>query len=85
MAICLTGWLEETFATQLLRGNVWLEGKYRRKEGRTESRLGRVGQALYHDNGSCLDITIDIHPEQNSHLQIIQACDRQQCVSACSS
>ena len=73
MAVRLTGWLEETFATQLLLGNNWLQEKNKQKERGVESDPERAWRGLYHDNGSCLDITNDIHPERNSYLRIIQA------------
>jgi hypothetical protein len=75
MAIRLTGWLEETFATQLLLGHSWLHEK--NKLPRTGATSGQVcaWRGLYHDNGSCLDIINEVHQERNSFLQIIQARD----------
>ena len=75
MAIRLTAWLEETFATQLLLGNHWLQEKNKQKERGAKSNTARAWRGLYHDNGSCLDITNDIHPERNSYLRIVQARD----------
>jgi hypothetical protein len=75
MAIRLTGWLEETFAIQLLLGHSWLHEKNKLPRTGATSDPVRAWRGLYNDNGSCLDITNDIHPEHNSYLQIIQACD----------
>jgi hypothetical protein len=75
MAISLTGWLEETFTSQLLLGNHWLQEKHKQKASGVKPDPERAWRGLYHDNGSCLDITNDIHPEHNSYLQIVQACE----------
>ncbi|KAH7078195.1 hypothetical protein FB567DRAFT_533373 [Paraphoma chrysanthemicola] len=72
MAVSLTAWLEETFATQLLLGNHWLQSKNEQKHTGARSEPERAWTGLYHDNGSCLDITNDLHPERNSSLQIVQ-------------
>ncbi|KAH7078893.1 hypothetical protein BKA63DRAFT_507349 [Paraphoma chrysanthemicola] len=72
MAVSLTAWLEETFATQLLLGNHWLQSKNERKHTGARPEPERAWTGLYHDNGSCLDITNDLHPERNSNLQIVQ-------------
>jgi hypothetical protein len=73
MAVRLTGWLEDTFATQLLLGNSWLLEKNKQKKSGATPGSAQAWSGLYHDNGSCLDITNDIHPERNSYLQILQA------------
>ena len=73
MAFRLTGWLEETFATQLLLGNHWLQEKNKHKAQGVKSDPEREWRGLYHDSGSCLDITNDTNPERNSYLHIIQA------------
>jgi hypothetical protein len=73
--IRLTCWLEETFATQLLLSDDRLQEKNSKKKESVKSDLERAYRGLYHDNGSCLDITNDIDPEHKSYLQIIQACD----------
>lgn len=76
MAIRVTRWLEDTFATQLLLGDEWLHEKNSKKPDGIKSELVKAYRGLYHDNGSCLDITNEIPPEQQGYLQIIQACDR---------
>jgi hypothetical protein len=75
MAIRLAGWLEETIATQLMLGNHWLQEKNKQKVSDVRTDPERAWRGLYHDNGSCLDITNDVHPERKSYLQIIQACE----------
>jgi hypothetical protein len=75
MAVPLTAWLREELATQLLLGNHWLQEKNNLKESGVKVDPERVWAGLYHDNGSCLEITNDIHPERNSFLKIIQARD----------
>lgn len=72
MCTRITSWLEETFETQLLLGHHWLSDElHKQRLVGVKSHFELLG--LYHDNGSCLDITNDIPPEQNSLLQIIQA------------
>jgi hypothetical protein len=73
MASCLAGWIEETLTTQLLLGRSWLYEKNRQVNSGATSGPARAWRGLYHDNGSCLDITNDIHPERISYVQIIQA------------
>ncbi|CAO2657565.1 Nn.00g036910.m01.CDS01 [Neocucurbitaria sp. VM-36] len=72
MDIRLTSWLEHTFQEQLLLGNSWLQDKNKRKESGVRTAFDRDWEDLYHDNGSCLDITNSIHPERNSTLQVVQ-------------
>ncbi|KAH3987695.1 hypothetical protein HBI80_100580 [Parastagonospora nodorum] len=72
MAVSLTAWLEEELATQLLLGNHWLQEKNKQKQSGVKADPERVWRGLYHDNGSCLEITNDIHPDRNSFLKIIQ-------------
>jgi hypothetical protein len=71
----LNGWLEDTFESQLLLGNRWLRDRHDKKNAGAKTDLDRNWEGLYHDNGSCLDITNHIHPERNTALQVIQACD----------
>ncbi|KAF2031277.1 hypothetical protein EK21DRAFT_63545 [Setomelanomma holmii] len=73
MASYLTAWLEETFATQLLLGNDWLQLRSEQKGKRVKPDPEQAWRGLYHDNGSCLDITNEIHPEHDSCLRVIQA------------
>ncbi|KNG44208.1 telomerase holoenzyme est3 subunit [Stemphylium lycopersici] len=73
MALRLDGWLEETFESQLLLGNHWLQQRHERKKSGVKGERDRDWEGLYHDNGSCLDITNCIHPERNSALRILQA------------
>jgi hypothetical protein len=75
MAVRLTSWLEEELATQLLLGNHWLQEKNKLKESDVKADPERVWRGLYHDNGSCLEITNDIPPERNCYLKLTQACD----------
>ena len=79
MALRLDGWLEETFESQLLLGNHWLQQRHERKKSGVKGERDRDWEGLYHDNGSCLDITNCIHPERNSALRILQACDAHSC------
>jgi hypothetical protein len=74
MAIRLTSWLEEELATQLLLGNHWVQEKNKVKQAGVAADAERVWRGLYHDNGSCLEITNDIHPERNCYLRLTQAC-----------
>ena len=70
----LNAWLEDTFTSQLLLGNHWLHVKHENKKSGVKSELDREWKGIYHDNGSCLDIINNIHPERNSTLQVVQAC-----------
>ncbi|KAF2819942.1 hypothetical protein CC86DRAFT_429381 [Ophiobolus disseminans] len=72
MARRLTVWLEETFTEQLLLGNHWLHDQKHKKQRGVKCDPEREWGGLYHDNGSCLDITNDIHPDRNRLLHIIQ-------------
>ncbi|KAH7381727.1 hypothetical protein BKA66DRAFT_418916 [Pyrenochaeta sp. MPI-SDFR-AT-0127] len=63
-------WLEETFEEQLLLANNWLQDQRRKKESGVRTTFDRTWEGLYHDNGSCLDTSNDIHPERNSALQL---------------
>jgi hypothetical protein len=74
MALRLTAWLEETFASQLLLGNHWLQERNKQRAAGVKPDSERSWGELYCDNGSCLDITNDVHPDRNAYLQIIQAC-----------
>lgn len=73
MAIRLTGWLEDTFTTELLLGNSWLQQKHAAKEQGLPPDPDSRWAGLYRDNGSSLDILNHIHPERNSNLQLLQA------------
>lgn len=75
MAVRLTAWLHEEVATQLVLGNHWLQEKNSQKELGIKTDSERVWRGLYHDNGSCLEITNDIHPDRNSFLKIVQVCE----------
>jgi hypothetical protein len=75
MALRLAAWLEETLATQLLLGHHWLQEKGQQKAAGIKSDPERAWRELYHDNGSCLDITNDVHPDRNAYLQVLQACE----------
>jgi hypothetical protein len=80
MAYRLNGWLEETIQSQLLLGNQWLQDKHEQKKSGVKSEFNRLWKGLYHDNGSCLDIINDIHPEHDSSpgaLLLVQARDTQ--------
>lgn len=72
--IRLAGWLEETFIEQLLLGNRWLQEKNRKRAQGIKPDPESEWRDLYHDNGSCLDITNEFLPGDNDrYLQIIQA------------
>lgn len=77
MAIRLTAWLEDICATQLLLGNHWLNDKNRIRDEYRQTGVKldpeREWEGLYHDNGSCLDITIDTPPGCECYLTILQA------------
>ncbi|KAF2132029.1 hypothetical protein P153DRAFT_394208 [Dothidotthia symphoricarpi CBS 119687] len=73
MALRLTGWLEDTFTTELLLGNSWLQQKNAAKEQNLAPEPRRKWAGLYRDDGSSLDIINHIHPERNSCLQLLQA------------
>jgi hypothetical protein len=73
MAIRLVAWLEETFATQLLLGNSWLQEKNTQRALGIKLDPERAWRGLYHDNGSCLDISNDTDTEHKCYLKIIQA------------
>jgi hypothetical protein len=74
MALRLNGWLEDTFESQLLLGNQWLRDKHEQKQSGVKRELDRSWAGIYHDNGSCLDIINEIHPEHNTTLLVVQAC-----------
>ncbi|RMZ72964.1 telomerase holoenzyme est3 subunit [Pyrenophora seminiperda CCB06] len=69
MAVCPDAWLEETFQSQLFLGNQWQRQRYEQRASGVQIKLDRDWEGLYHDNGSCLDITNHIHPERNSTLR----------------
>jgi hypothetical protein len=79
MAIRLTAWLEEICATHLLLGNHWLADRVRVRVRDEHRQTGvkldpdRDWEGLYHDNGSCLDITNDTPPGRNCYLTILKA------------
>ncbi|KAH7405983.1 hypothetical protein DE146DRAFT_609392 [Phaeosphaeria sp. MPI-PUGE-AT-0046c] len=77
MAVRLTAWLEEICATQLLLGNHWLNDKNRTRDDYRQTGVRvdpeREWEGLYHDNGSCLDITNDIPQGRDCYLTIIKA------------
>jgi hypothetical protein len=70
----LKSWLQETFATQLQLGHAWFSEQQRKRcEGIKPDPDGHwVG--LYEDNGSCVDIVNDIHPDHQSTVQVIRVC-----------
>ncbi|CBX95148.1 hypothetical protein LEMA_P115630.1 [Plenodomus lingam JN3] len=76
MAIRLNGWLSDKFEAQLLLGNNWLQNKNSAKAAgiKSEYSSARGWRGLYHDNGSCLDITHFFPPDTGSKsaLQVLQ-------------
>jgi len=71
--IRLTSWLEEKFIEQLLLGNHWLQEKNKKKAQGVKQDPEREWRDLYHDSGSCLDISNDFQSGAvNSYLQIVQ-------------
>jgi hypothetical protein len=75
MAIRLSAWLEETFESQLLLGNQWLQDKHEKKNSRIQAQLFDRQWDVFHDNGSSLDIINYLDSERNSALQVLKACD----------
>ncbi|KAL5119499.1 hypothetical protein ACEQ8H_002564 [Pleosporales sp. CAS-2024a] len=75
MAVHLTAWLHDELATQLLLGNSWLLEKTAHKEANSRLDIGRIWRGLYHDNGSCLDITNELSLERDYFLSVVQARD----------
>lgn len=72
MAVRLNAWLADTFEWQLMLGNHWLRERHEQKKSGVKTERDRAWEDLYHDNGSCLDITNDIHSERSSALQVVQ-------------
>jgi hypothetical protein len=75
MANSPTPWLEETITEQLQLGRDWLELKNDVKQSEPRAEPGRAWAGLYHDNGSCLDITNEFeeYSDSNKCLKIIKA------------
>ncbi|KAI4653763.1 hypothetical protein J4E93_001530 [Alternaria ventricosa] len=71
MALRLSAWLEETFESQLLLGNQWLQDTFERKRSGVKAQLHRQWD-VYHDNGSSLDIINYVHSDRNSALLLYQ-------------
>ena len=75
-------WLEKEILEQLLLGYDWLEHKNKAKQSGERPKAApdpeRGYRGLYHDNGSCLDITNDLddESESNGYLKIIKARER---------
>jgi hypothetical protein len=74
MFIELTSWLEKTIDIQLMLGQAWLIEKNRQKALGLKSESEKSWRDLYHDNGSCLDITEVFDPPIVRYLSIVQAC-----------
>jgi hypothetical protein len=73
MAIRLSAWLEDTFESQLLLGNQWLQDRHEKKKYRVRPEIDRQWSA-YHDNGSSLDTINYVGPERSCALQVLKAC-----------
>ncbi|KAI4956229.1 hypothetical protein J4E91_000440 [Alternaria rosae] len=69
MALRLSAWLEETFESQLLLGNQWLQDIFEKKRSGVKAQLHRQWD-VYHDNGSSLDIINYVHSDRNSALLV---------------
>lgn len=75
-------WLGKEILEQLLLGYDWLEHKNKAKQSGEGPKAvpdpERGYRGLYHDNGSCLDITNDLddESESNGYLKIIEARER---------
>ncbi|KAI4713228.1 hypothetical protein J4E89_002207 [Alternaria sp. Ai002NY15] len=69
MALRLSAWLEETFESQLLLGNQWLQDTFEKKRSGVRAQLHRQWD-VYHDNGSSLDIINYVHSDRNSALLV---------------
>ena len=74
MALRLSAWLEETFESQLLLGNQWLQDTFEKKRSGVRAQLHRQWD-VYHDNGSSLDIINYVHSDRNSALLVLKAGD----------
>lgn len=72
MAVRLDAWLADTLEWQLVLGNHWLQERHEQKKSGVKTEHDRAWEGLYHDNGSCLEITNDIHSERNSALQVLE-------------
>jgi hypothetical protein len=70
----LKSWLQETFATQLQLGYRWFSEQHRKKHEGIKPDPDGHWVGLYEDNGSCVDIFNDIHPDDQSTVQIISVC-----------
>ncbi|KAI4703353.1 hypothetical protein J4E81_002231 [Alternaria sp. BMP 2799] len=69
MALRLSAWLEETFESQLLLGNQWLQDTFEKNRSGVKAQLHRQWD-VYHDNGSSLDIINYVHSDRNSALLV---------------
>lgn len=83
MSVRLNSWLEDTFATQLLLGQFWLEQGLIQKERGIVRESEQAWKELYRDNGSCLDIINTVDPDQNIYLRVAQACIPHHRASSC--
>ncbi|KAF1838750.1 hypothetical protein BDW02DRAFT_564610 [Decorospora gaudefroyi] len=72
MDLRLKHWLEDAFEEQILLGHHWLQDKHGKKRSGVKWEREENWEGVYHDNGSCLDIINDIHPESKSALEVTQ-------------
>ncbi|KAG9187675.1 hypothetical protein G6011_05546 [Alternaria panax] len=61
--------LEDTFESQLLLGNQWLQDRHEKKKSRARPETAKLWSA-YHDNGSSLDTLNYVHPKRNCALRL---------------